>query len=215
MEGIFITFEGIEGSGKSTVAGRIEKLFREAGYRTVLTRDPGGNEISESIRKIVLDPESDRMNERTELLLYLAGRAQLVEEIIRPALERGKVVLCDRFFDATTAYQGWARGLGEDAVGELNSFAINGLVPHLTLLLDLPVEEGFRRGPHRREEAGTRGRDRLELESEAFHRSVREGYLRIAKREERVVVIDAARTLEDVEREIIGNINARLGVQLK
>ena len=124
------------------------------------------------------------------------------------------VVMCDRFFDATTAYQGWARGLGEDIADQLNSFAVQGVIPDLTLLLDLDVEEGFSRGPQRREKTGEARRDRLELESEAFHRKVREGYLRIAEREKRVVVIDASRSLEEVEREIIGNINTRLGVQL-
>jgi dTMP kinase len=214
LKGIFITFEGIEGSGKSTLAGRVSEQFREKGYRTVVTRDPGGTGISEGIREILLDPSGESMNDRTELLLYLASRAQLVAEVIKPALEDGRVVLCDRFFDATTAYQGWARGLGEETVLGLNSFAIGGVVPDLTLLLDLSVEEGFRRGPHRRERDGIAERDRLELEGGSFHRKVREGYLRIAEREKRVAVIDASRSLEDVEREIIGNINTRLGVQL-
>mgnify|MGYP001082761402 CR=1 FL=1 len=214
MKGIFITFEGIEGSGKSTVAERIGERFRMAGHQTVMTREPGGTVVSEKIREILLDPEIENMHARAELLLYLASRAQLVEEVIRPGLDKGMVVLCDRFFDATTAYQGWARGLGEDTAHRLNSFAVQGVIPDLTLLLDLPVEEGFSRGPHRREKTGQARRDRLELESGAFHRKVREGYLRIADREKRVVVIDASRTLEEVEREIIGNINTRLGVQL-
>lgn len=214
MKGIFITFEGIEGSGKSTVAGRIVKRFREAGYPTVMTREPGGTAVSERIREILLDPETGNMHARAELLLYLASRAQLVEEVIRPGLDDGMVVMCDRFFDATTAYQGWARGLGEDIADRLNSFAVQGVIPDLTMLLDLDVEEGFSRGPQRREKTGEARRDRLELESEAFHRKVREGYLRIAEREKRVVVIDASRSLEEVEREIIGNINTRLGVQL-
>lgn len=214
MKGIFITFEGIEGSGKSTVAEIVGRRFREAGRRTVITREPGGTAVSERIREILLDPEAYNMHARAELLLYLASRAQLVEEVIRPGLDAGMVVLCDRFFDATTAYQGWARGLGEDITDQLNSFAVQGVIPDLTLLLDLDVDEGFGRGPHRREKTGEARRDRLELESEAFHRKVREGYLRIAEREKRVVVIDAARPLEEVEREIIGNINARLGVKL-
>ncbi|MFO7915247.1 MAG: dTMP kinase [Candidatus Krumholzibacteriales bacterium] len=214
MKGIFITFEGIEGSGKSTVAGSIGERFREAGYRTLMTREPGGTVVSEKIREILLDPEIGDMHARAELLLYLASRAQLVEEVIRPGLDQGMVVLCDRFFDATTAYQGWARGLGEDTANQLNSFAVQGVIPDLTLLLDLPVEKGFSRGPRRREETGQARRDRLELESGAFHSKVREGYLRIAEREKRVVIIDASRTLEEVELEIIGNINTRLGVQL-
>jgi len=214
LKGMFITFEGIEGSGKSTVTSRIADRFRAAGFTVLETREPGGNDISEDIRKILLDPDRAAMDGRTELLLYLASRAQLVAEVIEPALEDGKVVICDRFFDATTAYQGWARGLGEDTVQRLNSFAAGDVVPDLTLLLDLPVEEGFRRGPHRREKSGTAGRDRLELESAGFHERVREGYLRIAGREKRMVVIDASRGLEEVEREIIGNINTRLGVKL-
>jgi dTMP kinase len=215
VEGIFITFEGIEGSGKSTVAERIAARMISSGLDVTVTREPGGTGISEGIREILLDPDRDNMNERAELLLYLASRAQLVEELIRPELERGAVVICDRFLDASTAYQGWGRGLGEETVEELNGFAVRGVVPDLTFLLDLPVEEGFRRGPDRRERTGKRLRDRLERESVEFHRKVREGYLRVAERESRVVVVDASRPLGEVEREIIRNIQARLGVQLQ
>lgn len=215
MSGYFITFEGVEGSGKSTVIGLIAERFEKAGVEVLVTREPGGTSISESVRNILLDPSNEEISGKTELFLYLASRAQLVHEVIRPAIESGRTVLCDRFFDATTSYQGWARGIGEKRIAELNRIAVGDTVPDATYILDLPVEEGFRRGPERREATGTGAMDRLERESLDFHRMVREGYLRIAAREpERVTVIDASRDIQSVIFDISGNIKARFGVDI-
>jgi dTMP kinase len=214
MKARFITFEGIEGSGKSTVAARVKDALTGAGIETVLTREPGGTELSERVRRILLDPSMDGMDARTELLLYLASRAQLVEEVIRPALERGTSVLCDRFMDASVAYQGWARGIGESVVEELNAFAVGGTVPDRTFLLDLPVDAGFERGPDRREGEGTRSKDRLEMEARSFHAKVREGYLRLALRNpDRIVTVDASASLESVSADILRNLRSLFGVE--
>lgn len=214
MEAHFITFEGIEGSGKSTVAKAVHDRLLTAGVAVVLTREPGGTETSEDIRNILLDPKRSRIHAKTELLLYLASRAQLVEGVIRPALESGRTVLCDRFMDASVAYQGWARELGEDMVEELNRFAVGETIPDVTFLLDLPVEEGFRRGPENREGTGEQRKDRLEREERSFHERVREGYLRLAEREkERFVVIDAAMQFEEVLAKTLVEIEARFGVK--
>ena len=213
-KGYFITFEGIEGSGKSTVARAVLERFVQAGLECIITREPGGNKISEKIREMLLDPENTSISPRAELLLYAASRAQLVGEVIGPALERGTSVLCDRFMDASVAYQGWARGLGEDVVADINSFAVAGAVPDMTCLLDLEVGDGFERGPDRREATGERNRDRLELEKRDFHEKVREGYLRIASREpDRVAVIDASRTLDEVIEVVLGNLRSLPGLK--
>jgi dTMP kinase len=199
MKAYFITFEGIEGSGKSTVAKDVAAALDAAGVPVLLTREPGGSRTSEDIRRILLDPGRSEISHKTELLLYLASRAQLVDEVIRPAIESGRTVVCDRFMDASVAYQGWARGLGEKLVEDLNAFAVGETKPDKTFLLDLPVEMGFRRGPERREGDGERSKDRLEREDGAFHELVREGYLRLAERErDRFVRIDASRPLEEV-----------------
>jgi dTMP kinase len=212
--GYFVTFEGIEGSGKSTVARAILERFLQAGLECIITREPGGNEISEKIREMLLDPANTSISPQAELLLYVASRAQLVGEVIGPALESGTSVLCDRFMDASVAYQGWARGLGEDVVADLNSFAVAGVVPDRTYLLDLEVGDGFERGPDRREAEGMRSRDRLELEKRTFHEKVREGYLRIASREpDRVAVIDASLPLDEVIETVLRNLRALPGLK--
>jgi dTMP kinase len=214
MKGHFFTFEGIEGSGKSTVAREITERLARAGIDCILTREPGGNEISERIREMLLDPSNTSICPRTELLLYVASRAQLVEEIVGPAVDRGITVICDRFMDASVAYQGWARGLGEETVERLNAFAVAGSVPDRTYLLDLDVAVGFERGPNGREAAGERRRDRLELEDMNFHERVREGYLRIAEREPgRVTVIDASLPLAEVIDAVLGNLKTIEGLK--
>jgi len=216
MRARFITFEGIEGSGKSTAASAVRASLERAGVRTLLTREPGGTKLSEEIREILLDASRGPIDSRTELLLYEASRAQLVAQVIRPALESGITVLCDRFMDASVAYQGWGRGLGEELVDELNAFAVGECVPERTFLLDLPVEAGFSRGPERRESDGVRAKDRLEREDRSFHDRVREGYLRLARRHAgRVVVIDATAPLETVLGEILGNLAPLFGVELR
>ena len=211
--GVFITFEGIEGSGKSSVARAVAEAFEKAALPVLLTREPGGAPVPEAIRRGLLDPAHAGLSARAELLLYLASRAQLVEEVIRPALEGGTSVLCDRFMDASVAYQGWARGLGEKLVEELNAFAVGDAVPDRTYLLDLGVAEGFARGPERREAEGERRRDRLELEDRAFHERVREGYLRIARREPgRFVLIDATEPLDAVVGAVLRNLRGLRGL---
>lgn len=215
MKGRFVTFEGIEGSGKSTVASAVHEALVRSGIDALITREPGGTEVSELLRKILLDPERIEMGDRTELLLYVAARAQLVEELIRPALEAGRSVICDRFMDASVAYQGWARGLGEDLVRELNLFAVGKTLPDRTFLLDIPVEKGFSRGPEKREMEAGKGRDRLEMEERAFHEKVREGYLRIAEKEEkRIVVLNASALLVEVIAEAKRNIEILFGVHI-
>ena len=202
MSGVFITFEGIEGSGKSTQASKLYDVLTERGLTVDLTREPGGTVIAESIREILLDPAHDQMSNTTELLLYQAARAQHVAERIHPALERGEVVICDRFFDSTTAYQGAGRGLATDELDALHTLTTSGLSPDRTYLFDLPVEEGMFRI------AGTRQTDRIERESVAFHERVRQGFLALARANaERILVIDAIRDEDTIATEVVADID--------
>jgi dTMP kinase len=188
--GLFITLEGIEGSGKTTQALRLKDLLNRRGLEVVVTREPGGSPIAEKIREILLDPRNRKMVALTELFLYEASRTQHVAEIIRPALESGKCVICDRFFDASTAYQGNARGLDTQIVTGLNLLATGGIKPDLTVVLDLPVDIGLRR-------LG-KSLDRIESEAIEFHERVREGYLEIARNDPaRIKVIDGSGTIDD------------------
>lgn len=194
-DGIFITLEGIEGSGKTTQAARLRDYLVGRGLDVIVTREPGGSPIAEKIRKILLDPSNKEMVPLAELFLYEASRTQHVAEIIAPALAAGKCVICDRFFDASTAYQGGARGIDTRAVERLNLLATGGRKPDLTIVLDLPADSGLKR-------LG-RSLDRLESESMEFHRRVREGYLLIAAGEpERVKVVDASGTIDDISLRI-------------
>ena len=168
-KGIFITLEGIEGSGKTTQAGLLKDLLEASGFEVLLTREPGGSPIGEKIRHILLDTANSRMEPLAELFLYEASRTQHVEEVIKPAIAAGKAVICDRFYDASTAYQGYARGIGAETVDELNLIATGGQKPDLTIVLDLSVAEGLRR-------LG-RNLDRIEGETAVFHERVRKGYL--------------------------------------
>jgi dTMP kinase len=193
--GILITLEGIEGCGKTTQAGLLRSFLTDEGYRVILTREPGGSSISEKIRRILLDTANSGMVALTELLLYEASRSQHVSEVIRPALASGACVICDRFYDASTAYQGYGRGIETGVVTRLNLVATGGLKPDLTIVLDLPVEEGLKR-------LG-RDLDRIEGETPGFHERVRKGYMRIADSEpERVRVIDASGSIEETFLEI-------------
>ena len=215
MQPRFITFEGIEGSGKTVVSREAERALRAAGIDPLLVREPGGTAVSEEVRKLLLDPARGEIVARAELLLYLASRAQLVEEVIRPSLARGRSVLCDRFLDASVAYQGWARGLGEELVERLNAFAVGGVAPDRTFLLDCPVATGLARGPAQREKDGVAAPDRLERETADFHERVRDGYLRLAGRDpDRVVVVDASRPLEEVLETVFRNLGRLFGVPL-
>jgi len=208
MAGFFLTFEGIEGSGKTTQCTAVAKALLAGGRDVVLAREPGGTGIGEQIRATLLDRKNDAIAPLTELLLYVAARAQLVFEAVRPALEAGKIVVCDRYGDASAAYQGGARGLGIPLVQELNRIATGGLTPHLTVLLDLPASEGLAR---MRVRSGGRA-DRLESEPVAFHERVRAAYLELAAAEtDRFLVLDSRRPTDELTRTILGAVGERLG----
>ena len=197
MSGLFITLEGPEGAGKSTNREYLAARLREQGIDVVMTREPGGTPLAERIRELLLAPSEETMAVDTELLLMFAARAQHLAEVIRPALARGAVVLCDRFTDATYAYQGGGRGLPVERIAILESFVQGELRPDLTLVFDLPVEVGLAR-------AAARGRlDRFEQEGQAFFEAVRQAYLqRAGQQPQRYSLLDAAQPLEAVQRAI-------------
>lgn len=183
--GLFITLEGPDGSGKSTQIELLKGYLEKKGYDIVLTREPGGTAVSEEIRKVILNPELKEMKDMTELLLYASARAQLVGEVIKPALEQGKAVISDRFIDSSAVYQGIGRGLGIDTVYEVNSYALQGIMPDITFLLDLDAKEGLKRKKKQAE------LDRMEQQDVTFHQKVVEGYREIARRNpERIVKLD-------------------------
>ncbi|MEW8971045.1 MAG: dTMP kinase [Mesobacillus sp.] len=194
-KGIFITIEGPDGSGKTTILQMLAQNLVNEGYEVVATREPGGIEIAEQIRKVILDPENTAMDPRTEALLYAAARRQHLAEKVKPALEEGKIVLCDRFVDSSLAYQGYARGLGIDEVYSINQFAIENMMPEMTLYFDVAPEIGLERINK------NKGREvnRLDLEKLEFHQKVREGYMVLADRfSERIVKVDASKDLDTV-----------------
>ena len=205
--GIFITIEGPEGAGKTTVMKDVAEKLQSEGYEIITTREPGGIRISERIREVILDNDLIEMDGRTEALLYAAARRQHLVEKIVPALTEGKIVLCDRFVDASLAYQGYARGLGIDEVLSINEFAIGNLMPNLTLLFDLDPEIGLSRiAQHDNREL-----NRLDVESLSFHKLVREGYQEVVKRyPDRIHVIDASRTQEEVTGEVLNVLKKTL-----
>ena len=207
MEGIFITVEGNEGSGKTTAVALLkEKLVElrdknKIEYNVCLTREPGGIKISEEIRKIILDTENTNMDLECEALLYAAARAQNVHEVLMPKLKEKNIVLCDRYLDSSLVYQGYARGIGIDEVYELNKFAIKGYLPNLTFLLKIPHEKGIERIKKRKEI------NRLDKESLEFHKKVEEGYDIIAKKySDRIIIIDAEQTPNEIVEEMLGYI---------
>jgi len=193
--GVFITIEGPEGAGKSTVIAMLAQRLEEEGYPVLMTREPGGIEIAEQIRKVILNPDNTAMDPRTEALLYAAARRQHLTEKVKPALEKGSIVLCDRFVDSSLAYQGYARGLGMEEVFTINQFAIENMMPDTTLYFDIEPEEGLKRiNSHKGREI-----NRLDLEALDFHKKVREGYLILKERfPERFISIDASASVEDV-----------------
>ena len=202
--GLFITFEGGDGAGKSTQIDLLADHLRSRGCEVLLTREPGGTKISEKIRGVLLDPENREMAPVTEMMLYAAARAQLVAEVIKPALNEGKVVICDRFLDSSLAYQSYGRDLG-DAVLEVNQYAIDGCMPDVTIYLRVDPQTG-------RQRIQTRDQDRIESESERFHDRVHEGYEQLCLRyPDRITAIDAGGTIEEISQairaEVTGKIN--------
>ncbi len=211
MRGLLITFEGPEGSGKTTMARWLSGLLREKGYRVLFTREPGGTPVGEAIRELLHAHEHADMSARAEALLFCAARAQLVERVIRPFLTEGGIVISDRYADSTLAYQGYGRGLDLEELRRLNRFATGGLEPDLTFLLDIAVEQGLAR---RRVSGDAWTRlDALEL---SFHQRVREGYRAMAAAEPtRWVVIDASQPIEAVQAAILSHLRERLGLPIE
>jgi len=201
--GYFITFEGAEGSGKSTQIRKAVAFLKKQGRSVVMLREPGGTRISEAIREILLDKRLTEMTPVTELLLYLAARAQIVGEKILPALQKGKVVISDRFEDSTRAYQGFGRRLSLEAIEQASKLVRGALKPDLTFVLDIDIKKGLKRG----------GRyDRIECESLSFHERVRRGFLAVAKKEpRRVMVLDASAPVEIVSRKILERLERVFG----
>ena len=207
--GKFISFEGSEGSGKSTQIARLLQHLRQTGREVVATREPGGTATGEQIRNIVIhNSGGDEMCRETELLLYTAARAQVVREIISPALARGAVVVADRYLDSSTVYQGIARDLPPDLVAQVNRFAVGGVLPHLTILIDVPTEVSVARMQRRTSDLP----DRMERETAAFFRKVRDGYLHVAKENPgRISVFDGTKSPDAIEQEIWTAVSKLLG----
>ncbi len=205
MAGTFIVFEGPEGAGKSTQIAHLARHLEREGHAVRVTREPGGTPAGEAVRRVVLDPDLE-IDALGEFLLYSASRAQLVGRVLRPALEHGEVVVCDRYAAASVAYQGYGRGLDLELIADLTEVATGGLRPHLTVLLDLPPEEGLRRvtarGAH----------DRLEAAGLGFHRRVRDGFLRQAAAQGDWLVLDATRSEDELQRAVWRAVQGRLEV---
>lgn len=204
---LFVTFEGGEGSGKSSCLAKVAKDLQNAGYEVVITREPGGTPISEQIRNVILDKANTDMDPMTEALLYAASRRQHLVQKILPALREGKIVLCDRYLDSSLAYQGGARGLGIEKILALNQYAIDGQYPDLTLFFDLQPEVGL----ERIEENSNREVNRLDLEKLSFHHKVRDSFLKLMGMfPDRYVRIDASKSREEVENSALEQIIKRL-----
>jgi dTMP kinase len=212
---MLITFEGIEGCGKSTQAMRVRQWLHDLGRPVLLSREPGGTAIGRSLRSLLLDSANNHLCARAELFLYLADRAQHVHEVIKPALKAGIIVVVDRFSDSTLVYQGFGRGLDLQMVHGLNELAVNTVCPDLTFILDLPPEIGLHRANFRNKEQGiVQSEGRFEAESLDFHSRLREGYLSIASREnDRFVVLDGTQPVDEIfaaaQQEILGRMKSR------
>lgn len=202
---LFLTFEGLDGSGKSTQVRRLAERLRRAGREVLVLREPGGTPVGEAIRTILLDRANAEMTPAAELFLFSASRSQLVEQVIRPALAAGTVVVCDRFVDSTTAYQGGGRGIDAAIIAAVHRGATGGLEPHLTFFLDLPDDER-----HRRQQAAGVERDRMESNDSAFYDRVRRSFLDLAKRESRFNVLDGCLSEEDLADRIWASIEPML-----
>ncbi|MDD7158654.1 MAG: dTMP kinase [Firmicutes bacterium] len=204
MTGKFVTFEGCEGVGKSTQVKKLKEYLVSRGINAVFTREPGGTPISEQIRTIILDPENKSMDDVTELMLYAAARRQHTQEFIKPRLENGETVICDRYIDSTTAYQGYARGLGSETVENLNALAVGDVNIDLTIFLDLSPERAFDR------KGGRDEGDRLENEKMEFHKRVYDGFCKIAEKYPgRVVRVDASGSKQQTHEKIIKTLIER------
>ncbi len=212
---MFITLEGTEGAGKTTQLPQLVAFLKDRGHDCVVTREPGGTPTGEKIRGLLLDPANSELTPEAELFLYAADRAQHVATVIRPALEAGRTVICDRFCDATEAYQGAARGLDRELIDRLNREATGALTPDLTILFDLPPETGLKRAWERINRHGNDAADhRFEKEHIDFHHRVRQGYLDIARREPgRFVIINAAGNEQEVRMELLTNLEMILNKQ--
>ncbi len=198
MKGKFITFEGCEGVGKSTQLRFLKQYLDEKGIQYFFTREPGGSSVSEQIRAVILDGKNTTMTDECEALLYAASRVQLLDEIIKPRLDNGELVFCDRFVDSSLAYQGYARGLGLEFVERINDYAMRNFTPDYTVFLNLPPRQAFMR------KGGADKNDRLELSGVDFHDKVYEGYLKLAERfKDRYIVIDASGTKYETHQKVI------------
>ncbi|MFQ9520058.1 MAG: dTMP kinase [Turicibacter sp.] len=207
MSGLFITLEGGEGAGKTTIANAVIDKLSTLGIETLYTREPGGIKIAEKIREVILDRDHTEMDCRTEALLYAAARRQHLVEKVKPAMDEGRIVLCDRFVDSSIVYQGYARGIGMDEVREINQFAIEGFMPDLTIFFDIKPEIGLARIAAN----DSREVNRLDLEGLAFHELVYEGYKKQAKMNpERIVSVDATKSVETLTDEVCAFILSML-----
>lgn len=203
MSGIFITFEGGEGSGKTTIASMVKEQLVKEGYCVVLTREPGGVEIAESIRDVIVDVQNTNMDERTEALLYAASRRQHLVEKVLPALAKDAIVICDRYVDSSLVYQGIARGIGIDEVYEMNLFATDNILPKRTIFFDVKPEIGLERVYMNKD----REINRLDMEKLEFHQSVYNGYLQLCEKySDRIVKIDASVEIDEVYKQVINKI---------
>lgn len=203
---MFITFEGSEGSGKSTQINMLAAYLRQQGYEVLVTREPGGTHIGEQVRQCLHDVKNKEMTAAAEVLLYSASRSQLVREVIVPALENGVIVISDRYADSTMAYQGYGRQLDLDALGIITHFATGGLKPDLTILFDIDVEEGLSR-----RSVGGEEMNRMDLQEIAFYKRVRDGYMELVKQEpERWVIVDAGRPPDEIQNDVRRSVEAKL-----
>ncbi len=203
-KGKFITFEGCEGVGKSTQVNMLKDYLKKTGQQAMFLREPGGNTLSEKIRKIILDPDNSEMTPLCEAMLYSAARAQLMGQVIIPALDSGKLIICDRFIDSTMAYQGFARDLGVKTISSLNETVCGDYMPDVTIFLDLPPVEAFKR------KGGRDNNDRMELQSLDFHKKVYEGYKKAADMyPDRIILISPSGNKFETNTAIIRNLQAR------